>query len=141
MPSPRTLRAHRIRAFEAQQGRCCYCGLPMWQSSPEELKHHGLRARTIAPLRCTAEHLLAKQDGGRDAAYNIAAACWLCNSRRHKRKSPPDPDVYREIVLGRLGKGKWHSSAVLVALGAPFNRNRRPGPTSDSARGQRPPGG
>lgn len=79
----------RTDAFHAQKGRCCYCSLPMWNTSPDELKPFGLSARAATPLRCTAEHLLAQQDGGRDVAGNIASACWSCNQRRHKRKSPP----------------------------------------------------
>lgn len=106
----------RAKAFHHQHGRCCYCGLPMWQTSPDELKNIGLRPRTAAPLRCTAEHLVAQRDGGKDLAGNIAAACWLCNSRRHKRKSPPAPDVYRAFVQKRLAKGKWHPSAVARLL-------------------------
>lgn len=104
----------RTDAFHAQQGRCCYCGLPMWNVSPDELKAFGLRPRTAQPLRCTAEHLLAQQDGGRHVLGNIAAACWLCNTRRHKRKSPPSPDVYRALVQRRLDKGKWHPPGVAM---------------------------
>ena len=102
----------RTDAFHAQMGRCCYCDLPMWNTSPDELKPLGLRARTVAPLRCTAEHLVAQQDGGRDAACNIAAACWLCNTRRHKRKSPPEPEAFRAFVQKRLARGKWHPPVV-----------------------------
>lgn len=102
----------RTLAFHAQHGRCCYCGLPMWQGSPDELKSLGLRPRTAAPLRCTAEHLVALQDGGKDVAGNIAAACWLCNSRRHKRKVPPPPETYRVMVQRRIAKGKWHAPVV-----------------------------
>ena len=111
----------RTEAFHAQKGRCCYCGLPMWNASPDELKPWGLRARTVAPLRCTAEHLIAQQDGGKDVAGNIAAACWLCNQRRHKRKSPPPPDAYRAFVQKRVAKGKWHCNVFsylrLVPIG------------------------
>lgn len=107
----------RAQAFRAQRGRCFYCGLPMWQASPDELRSFGLRPRTAGPLRCTAEHLVAQQDGGKDEAGNIAAACWLCNSRRHKRKAPLPPDVYRAFVQRRLSKGKWHPPAL-----APFKR-------------------
>lgn len=102
----------RTNAFHAQRGRCCYCGLQMWNSSLEELTAFGLRRRTAAPMRCTAEHLVAKQDGGEDVEGNIAAACWLCNTRRHKRKTPPAPDVYRAFVQKRLAKGKWHPPAL-----------------------------
>ncbi|WP_425521304.1 hypothetical protein [Xanthomonas vasicola] len=44
---------------------------------------------------------------------NIAAACWLCKQRRHKRKSPPPPDAYRAFVQKRLAKGKWHPPGLL----------------------------
>ena len=103
----------RTGAFHAQQGRCCYCGLPMWNGTPDELVTLGLRARTARPLRCTAEHLLAQCEGGKNTAGNIAAACWLCNTRRHKRKSPPPPDAYRAFVQRRLARGKWHPPAVV----------------------------
>ncbi|HDS0950945.1 TPA: HNH endonuclease [Stenotrophomonas maltophilia] len=102
----------RTDAFHAQKGRCCYCSLPMWNASPDELKPLGLRPKTATPLRCTAEHLVAQQDGGKDVAGNIAAACWLCNTRRHKRKSPPSPEAYRALVQKRLAKGKWHPPVV-----------------------------
>ena len=110
----------RTDAFHAQKGRCCYCGLPMWNSSPDELRPWGLRARTVAPLRCTAEHLIAQQDGGKDVAGNIAAACWLCNQRRHKRKSPPPPDAYRAFVQKRVAKGKWQCFFI-PSLGADWH--------------------
>lgn len=112
----------RTDAFHAQKGRCCYCGLPMWNASPDELKPLGLRARTAAPLRCTAEHLIAQRDGGKDVAGNIAAACWLCNQRRHKRKTPPPPEAYRALVQKRLAKGKWHPTGVTK-----LSANPRPG--------------
>ncbi|MFD0320236.1 hypothetical protein [Lysobacter gummosus] len=38
--------------------------------------------------QCIAEHLLARRDGGRNTRGNIAAACWLYNQRRHRRKHP-----------------------------------------------------
>lgn len=100
----------RTLAFHAQAGRCCYCGLRMWLHCPSEL---GLRARSALPLQCTAEHLVAKQDGGKDVAENIAAACWLCNSRRHKRKAPPNPTAYGAFVRKRVARGKWHCASVL----------------------------
>lgn len=106
------IQLHRTQAFNAQKGRCYYCDQPMWNKSPSELERYGLRQRTAKPLRCTAEHLLAKQDGGRDVEDNIAAACWFCNVRRHKRKTPPLPETYRKLVRNRVAKGKWHSIRV-----------------------------
>lgn len=112
------LKIQRLRtlAFNAQRGLCCYCGLPMWQASPDELKPFGLRASTAGPFRCTAEHRVAQQDGGKNVAGNIAAACWLCNTRRHKRKSPPPPEAYRVFVARRMAKGKWHPPKVARLL-------------------------
>ena len=100
----------RTQAFHAQRGLCCYCGLPMWQASPDELKPFGLCARTVAPLRCTAEHLQAQQDGGRNKQSNIAAACLFCNSHRHKGRAnaAPAPEVYKAHITKRMAKGKWH---------------------------------
>lgn len=114
--SKKTLKNLRARAFSLQAGRCYYCGLAMWQSSPNEL---GLRARAAAQFRCTAEHLVAKQEGGRDAADNIVAAHATCNHRRHNRRGPaPSPDVYRGWIERRMAAGKWwsHLPAALKPL-------------------------
>ncbi len=102
----------RHLAYLAQQGRCCYCNLPMWLADPAELAHLGLRPSTLAPLKATAEHLQARRDGGKDEAGNIAAACWLCNVRRHARKKPRSPDLYRLLVQRRMARGKWHCPAL-----------------------------
>ena len=98
----------RIKAFNTQQGRCFYCDQPMWIKSPSELVQYGLKQRTAKALRCTAEHLTARQDGGRDVEGNIAAACWFCNMHRHKRKSPPTPKNFQDFVMNRIKNGKWH---------------------------------
>ncbi len=94
----------RAIAFRTQSGRCYYCTVRMWLRSPSEL---GLRPRTARPFQCTAEHLVARKDRGRDTRKNIAAACRLCNARRHKRKNPSPPETYRSFVLRRMAKGRW----------------------------------
>lgn len=54
----------RIAAFEAQQGRCYYCGQPMWLSDPEQFAEaHGIPLKQAALLQCTAEHLRARWSG------------------------------------------------------------------------------
>ena len=53
-------RSLRTSAFYAQSGRCFYCGLPMWLTAPSEL---GLKASKARAFQCTAEHLVAQQDG------------------------------------------------------------------------------
>ena len=102
----------RFLAFHAQKHRCCYCSLTMWLASPAEIQAIGLQSRSAALLRCTAEHLVAKQDGGKNVAGNIAAACWYCNTHRHKRKTAPAPDAYRTFVERRKAKGKWNSFLI-----------------------------
>lgn len=103
--SNQRLKSLRALAFLAQSGRCYYCGLAMWQSSPDEL---GLRRRSAAPFRCTAEHLVARQDGGKDASGNVVAAHATCNHRRHKRSGPaPSPDAFRALVMRKVARGKW----------------------------------
>lgn len=102
----KSLKSCRSIAFLNQKGCCYYCSRRMWFSSPSEL---GLSLKSGRPYQCTAEHLIARQDGGRDVKENIVAACWFCNTRRHRRKSPPSPDGYRARVQKRVAKGKWHS--------------------------------
>jgi hypothetical protein len=59
-------------------------------------------------LLCTAEHLIAKSEGGTDTASNIAAACMFCNQARHKAKHPLSPEDYRNHVQRRIRRGRWH---------------------------------
>ncbi|WP_363168790.1 hypothetical protein [uncultured Lamprocystis sp.] len=48
--------------------------------------------------------MVARQDGGSCSRENIAAACRFCNSNRHRRKDPPNPDVYRQFVQNCLAR-------------------------------------
>jgi len=54
-------------------------------------RSYRLTLRQAKSFRCTAEHLMAKRDGGSDDQENIVAACWVCNHTRHRRKRPPEP--------------------------------------------------
>lgn len=104
---------HRLNAFKRQQGLCHYCGLPMWLDRPEEVSAAiGARPRTVSGLRCTAEHLVARQDGGANTESNIVAACLTCNGRRHRVKKPLNPIDYRKRVQGRVAAGRWHPPAL-----------------------------
>lgn len=94
------------RLFHAHEGRCYYWNGPMWLRSPDE---SGLRPRLASPFQCTAEHLLARQDGGKDVVGNVLTACHLCNRRRHRRPTPaPSPETYRVRAQRRMVKGTWH---------------------------------
>ena len=110
---PSKLAKLRLTAFERQQGHCYYCGLPMWLEHPQEVSTVvRVKPRTISGLRCTAEHLVARQDGGLKTESNIVAACQTCNSRRHRAGMPLSPSEYRRKVQTRLKKGKWHPEPV-----------------------------
>lgn len=101
----------RLQAFQQQGGRCWYCDVRMWHLSPAELPIVSIRG--ASRLRCTAEHLVARCDGGKDEASNVVAACAHCNHTRHKRKNPPNPEVYLVDVRKRLSRGGWHQPWVL----------------------------
>ena len=100
---------NRLRAFSKQKGRCYYCDVPMWLERPEEYSgSYGIRESQAKRFRCTAEHLLARQDGGTNAMANIVAACSFCNSTRHRAPNALSPEKYRKRVLRRLRCQKWH---------------------------------
>ncbi|PKO70211.1 MAG: restriction endonuclease [Betaproteobacteria bacterium HGW-Betaproteobacteria-16] len=104
------LHTSRQLAFDRQGGKCYYCGLRMWRNGPKGPSH----------LRCTAEHLIARSEGGGNGQSNIVAACWHCNSTRHKRKRPPEPQRYRDEVRRRVNRGAWMPAPVLAWAYAPL---------------------
>lgn len=115
----KTLIKSRSTAFEHQSGRCYYCDFPMWRGSIEQFARlYGITLGQARQFQCTAEHLLARQDGGGDGRSNIVAACLVCNQRRHKRKLALKPDAYRKLVQQRLSHGLWHIARALNTLGA-----------------------
>lgn len=100
------LARQRARAFHCQHGRCIYCDARMWLQNPHELQ--GLSARRASLLQATAEHLLARCEGGTDACANIAAACRYCNQHRHRAKRPLSVPAYQARVRRRMAAGRWH---------------------------------
>lgn len=105
---PSRIKTLRRQAFQRHQGRCFYCSVAMWLMSPSEIPGGASDRSGSARLRCTAEHLVARCEGGGNSAENIVAACAHCNGTRHKRQRPPQPTAYREEVLGRVRRGAWH---------------------------------
>jgi len=100
---------NRLLAFERQKGRCYYCDVPMWyEKLPEFAGNYGIRESQAKRFQCTAEHLLARQDGGTDERKNIVAACYFCNSTRHRPSKALSPVEYRKKVLRRVRRQKWH---------------------------------
>jgi len=109
MKSNSRIRILRRAAAERQVWQCYYCTFPMWEGDPEVLKtRYSLTSREVRRFRCTAEHLKARCDGGRDIEENVVAACHFCNRTRHRRKRPMDAESYASLVRSRIEKGRWH---------------------------------
>lgn len=110
---PTTLIKSRLKAFKIQSGFCIYCEQPMWLTDIDTFaKTYQISIKQAKLFQCTAEHLLAKQDGGTNHECNIAAACNYCNQKRHKRKKPLAPILFKLYVMKRLAKGRWHSILI-----------------------------
>ncbi len=102
-----TSRLAKLRdAAAVRQDWCCiYCGEKMLPAA-------NCSRRKGHALACTAEHLIARRDGGRDTADNIVAACWFCNSRRHRRRVPTEPLVFSQYVRRRMRAGRWNRGSA-----------------------------
>lgn len=107
------LRKVRNNAFLHQSGRCYYCELPMWIDDKEGFAtKHSIPASMAEKLKCTAEHLVARCEGGGNNKSNIVAACFVCNNRRHRFKHPLSPPQYKEHVQKLLNNGNWHKKSL-----------------------------
>lgn len=104
-----SLKKNRARAFDLQKGRCFYCGFLMWLQDPAELPLSAvISPRALKRFMCTAEHKIAKADGGSNTSENIVAACRFCNQQRHRRKKPLNSEAYKRLVQARVRRRKWH---------------------------------
>jgi 5-methylcytosine-specific restriction endonuclease McrA len=100
---------YRAQACAAQHGRCFYCHVEMCTGDPEPFaQSHGISIAQARLLKCTAEHLIARKDGGRNTRENIVAACFTCNNRRHRRKQPLPPELHRARVQHAIARRRWH---------------------------------
>jgi 5-methylcytosine-specific restriction endonuclease McrA len=104
--SARTL---RHLAFQRQSGRCFYCHWPLWSSAAERLVFYsGVSNALSQRFQCTAEHLVPRSEGGRDAAENIVAACMFCNRTRHRVSKALTWRAYADRVARRVAAKRWH---------------------------------
>ena len=63
-----------MQLCEAQNWRCCHCpAVITWAPGPH---------------MATKEHVKARCEGGSNEWLNLAAACLLCNNRRHHPNTP-----------------------------------------------------
>ena len=127
-----TLQLLRRAAFARQHGHCYYCGLPIWETHGKAFsKRLGIPKKLARHSRCTAEHLRARQEGGRDEPSNIVAACAWCNWNRHANgaSSAPNPELHRTQVRRQVLLGEWHPLAAFWShpLVRHSEARRRPG--------------
>lgn len=124
-----TLARLRKSAFKAQSGCCYYCHYPMWENDPELFaRTNKIPLSEAWRLQSTAEHLEAKQDGGKNTRENIVAACRWCNSQRHINGQSPGPNTYQQVVRKKVSKERWHRPPLSRIF-----RPRLPHPTSNHA--------
>lgn len=101
----------RRAAARRQKMRCHYCGAQMWlRDGTAFVARFVLTADQAARFQCTAEHLVARRDGGANAKSNVVAACRFCNVQRHDEEviAPLDHFSYRAMVRQRIDEGSWH---------------------------------
>lgn len=72
----------------------------MWEKEKDAFaEKYSMPADEALRLQCTAEHLRARCDGGKNCPKNIVAACLSCNAGRHQGKRiAPSPKEYKEII-------------------------------------------
>ncbi|WP_080727043.1 HNH endonuclease [Sphingobium yanoikuyae] len=105
----RNLAKFRDRRSTAQSNCCFYCQQPIWSDDPAAFAaKFRISIKQTAYFRATAEHLIARSDGGTNDLCNIVAACLYCNSHRHRARSPLTPEAYQQRVRARLERGAWH---------------------------------
>jgi hypothetical protein len=103
------LKIRRLRELKkAQGGLCYYCNRPMWVAEPDAVcRAFNVSIGGARFLRCTAEHLMPRSEGGQDASDNIVAACRFRNQTRHRARRPRAPEAYRSLVRRRIDAGRW----------------------------------
>lgn len=107
----KNLQVMRRKAYSIQLEQCYYCGQPMWETDQKGFcSKFNISLKASKFFKCTAEHLIAKQDSGKNSADNIVAACLFCNRTRHLAKNPLNYNKYKTKVLTRMRLNKWHSS-------------------------------
>lgn len=88
----------------------------MWESDRRSFaREHGLTFRESLWYRCTAEHLVAKYEGGATSTKNIVAACRECNELRGRKCPPLSPEGFRRL-RGRTVYSDASSSAIAEAF-------------------------
>jgi hypothetical protein len=123
------IRSRQI-AFILQQAHCFYCLTPIWLQHPREaFGCNNVSPKVARYLQCTAEHLKPVSEGGTGRSDNIVAACYFCNSTRHKAKRILSPERYAQHVRKRITQGRWHVISVKRALLQRYEADGKPFPS------------
>lgn len=98
---------HRTRAAEAQNWRCCFCGIRMVEVSGKKYS-------------VSLEHVVPTSEGGLDEPSNHAASCVSCNNKRGtqdwrefkpQKENPPNHSKVLRKARKRKAQGycmlKW----------------------------------
>ena len=78
----------RVKLYDLQAGKCCYCEAQMYRSRSNKRKtarKHGLSLKGFDRRLATLEHLKRRCEGGSNHPDNLALACQECNSTRGAR--------------------------------------------------------
>ena len=103
----------RLIAAKKQDHHCYYCGAPIWLDGLHIFaSKYSLSLGQAKLLKCTAEHIIPRSQGGRNNVSNIVAACLYCNRTRHARPQAPDALTYKRLVQQRVAQGRWLLGAL-----------------------------
>ena len=106
----------RKAAYNRQAGLCFYCQCPLAVDNDLFAQRYGLSLPQAKRHECTAEHLIARCDGGLNVKANIVAACLFCNRTRHACARPLASEHYRMKVQRRMAQRRWHPEYVFTRL-------------------------
>lgn len=115
---PKSFIRSRSLAFIRQQGRCYYCGSPMWAVDVKVFAtRYRITVSQAEQFQCTGEHLVALQDGGNNRETNVVAACLFCNRHRHHHRpcNAPQAEAYKHLVGRQMRKKRWFGALILRA--------------------------
>lgn len=82
------LRRLRQQAFENQNRSCFYCRYPIWDTDGCDFARvHGVPPRLAKYLKCTAEHLIARQESGQNT---VTRCVTTADSTKRPTRLPTD---------------------------------------------------
>ena len=105
----------RLREISSQRqrGRCFYCQVLLAPARLETFaQRFQLSLAQVRGLQCTAEHLRARKNGGKDEPGNIVAACLKCNQSRHSHGRDSSPEEHKASIAKQIARKQWHKACI-----------------------------